>query len=226
MRTLTGLLLAGGLLFAVTIASAQRPGGGRPEPGPNEEGNAPTTASADAEDLVTRMMAFDADKDGKLARAEITDDRLIRLFDRADADKDGSVTRGELSALATREHAEDRGGFGGPGGPGGPPGGGPMMAFPKLGEVFLPPPLQQRLKLTAEQKAQLTALQHEVEDKLAKILDAEQRTILRRMQQYRPGGPEGFPGPGGPPGESPGGRRGRPPGEGGPPPPPDGPPED
>src|SRR3954469_24791844 len=82
------------------------------------------------DDLLVRMMAFDQDKDGKLIKSEITDERLLRLFDRADADKDGTVTKEELIALATREAPSSRGGFpGGPGGPGGGPGGpgGPRM---------------------------------------------------------------------------------------------------
>ena len=98
MRTLTvtGLILTGGLLIAASLAVAQRPGGG-PRP-------------SDADDLVARMMEFDKDQDRKLTRAEVTDERLHRLFDRADADKDGVVTREELTALAAREAANDRGG--------------------------------------------------------------------------------------------------------------------
>ena len=82
--------------------------------------------------IVTGMMAFDKNKDGKLTKDEVTDVRLHRLFDRADANKDGVVTKEELMALAAQLDAEygqegGRGGFGGPGGrgPGGPgPGGG------------------------------------------------------------------------------------------------------
>ncbi len=55
------------------------------------------------------MMEFDKDKDGKLTRAEVTDERLIRLFNRADADKDGTVTREELTALAAPGARHDRG---------------------------------------------------------------------------------------------------------------------
>ena len=80
--------------------------------------------------IVTRMMAFDKNKDGKLTKDEVTDVRLHRLFDRADANKDGVVTKEELMALAAQLEAEygqagGRGGFGGPGGPGGPGGFGP-----------------------------------------------------------------------------------------------------
>jgi hypothetical protein len=209
MRTMIGLMSAIGLLLAATLAPAQGPGRG---PGRN------LSKSADVDDLVTRMMAFDKDKDGKLTKDEVTDARLRRLFDRADADKDAVVIKDELTALGNREHVEGRGGFGG--GPGGPPPGGfggpggPMFGPPRPGEV-LPAMLQQRLQLSAKQKSQVAELQKEVDAKLAKILTEEQRAQLEEMRQRGPGGfgPPG--GPGGPP--PPGG-----PGDG--PPPPGGPP--
>src|SRR5258706_4456977 len=82
--------------------------------------------------VVTRMMAFDKNHDGKLTRDEVTDQRLHRLFDRADANSDGVVTREELMALAVSfegeagpgDAGEGRGGGNGAGGPGGPGGGG------------------------------------------------------------------------------------------------------
>jgi len=193
MKKLTGVLLVGGVLAAARIAGAQPPGGpgGRPPGG--------------ADDLVTRMMAFDKDKDGSLSRAEVTDERLQRLFDRADANKDGSVTKAELTALAAKEPA---GGGGGPGG-GGPPGGF-MGGPPRPGEV-LPPMLQQRLNLSAEQKTEIESLQKDVDARLEKILNAEQRGQLKEMRQRGPGG--GGPGRFGP-------RGGGGPGGGGPPPPP------
>jgi hypothetical protein len=176
------------------------------------------------------MMEFDKDKDGKLTKVEITDARLHRLFDRSDANKDGIVTREELASLAAKEQSnEQRGGppgfGGGPpgfgGGPpgfgprgGGPPGGGPpggfMMGGGRPGEI-LPRMIQERLKLTPEQKANLADLQKEVDAKLDKILSAEQKTQLKEMRERGPGGfgPRG-------PGGRPGGR-----GFGGPPPPPD-----
>ncbi len=147
--------------------------------------------------IVNRMMAFDKNKDGKLSRDEITDQRLLRLFDRADADKDGVVTKEELIALAKRMVQEEganssrRPGFGPPGGRGGfgPPTGGP----PQPGQV-MPPFLQDMLKLTADQKKQLAELQKEVDSKLGKILTAEQK---KRLQEMRRGFGRG--GPGGPP---------------------------
>lgn len=160
--------------------------------------------------IVTRMMAFDKKHDGKLIRDEITDERLLRLFDQADANKDGVVTREELTALAAKLDADAPQERGGPGGPGGPPGGfdggprgrGGPRGFgppPRPGEV-LPPMLQERLQLTDEQKRQVAELQKEVDAKLARILTSEQMDQLKRMRQRGPGrGPGGPGGPGGPP---------------------------
>jgi hypothetical protein len=207
MRKLTWIALASGFLIAASLAKAQRPGGEGPGAGQRPPGGG---------DLVARMMEFDNDKDGKLTKAEVTDERLLRLFDRADDNKDGIVTKEELTALAAREPAGggNRGGgppgFGPPdGGPGGPRmGGGPP---PRPGEV-LPSMLQQRLNLTAAQTKQVADLQKEVDARLEKILTEEQREQFKQMRERGPGG---F----GPPG-----RGGRPPGGDGPPPPPPPPP--
>jgi outer membrane protein assembly factor BamB len=99
------------------------------------------------------------------------------------------------------------GGFGGPGGPGFPGGpggpgrggfGGPGMFAPP-GQL-LPPFLQDRLNLTAEQKKQLEALQKEADGRLDKVLTDEQRKQYKDMRQGfgrgGPGGRGGF-GPGG-----------------------------
>jgi hypothetical protein len=200
MRTLIGTILTCGILVAASLATAQRPGGGVPEADQKQ-----------GDDLATRMLAFDRDKDGKLTRAEVTDERLLGLFDRADVDKDGFVTKAELISLEAKEKGNDRGGrgFGPPGGPGGP-----MMGPPRPGEV-LPRMVQQRLNLTAEQKGQLDSLQKDVDARLEKILTSEQRTQLKAMRDRGPGG---F----GPPGGGRGPRGGGPPPDGGgPPPPPD-----
>jgi spore coat protein CotH len=100
------------------------------------------------------------------------------------------------------------------GGPGfGPPGGGFIMMRPNPGEV-LPPPLQDVLQLTEEQKKKLAELQKDVDAKLEKLLTEDQRKQLKEMKERGPGGfgggmvlpggppfgpPGGFPG-GGPPG--------------------------
>jgi hypothetical protein len=206
MRILIGILMTCAVSFLSVMAVAQRQG--------RREG--PISTSADARDLISRMMAFDKSQDGKLTRDEVTDERLIRLFERADADMNGVVNEDELKALAQREHADEGGGppgFG-PGGP--PPGfgrGGPLIGMPRPGEI-LPPFVRQRLNLSAKQQKQLTALQKKVDDELAKILTTAQKKQLAEMRSRSPGGfgpPGGLP-PGGPGGPPPGG------------PPPDGPP--
>jgi hypothetical protein len=80
-------------------------------------------------------MAFDKNHDGKLTKDEITDERLMPLFERADADHDGIVTADELKALYAAESGtlvaqgpgrRERGGSdGGDPGPGGDRGTGP-----------------------------------------------------------------------------------------------------
>src|SRR5262245_31968263 len=186
MRILAGMMVIGGLLIAASFATAQRPGG---PPG------AVPTKSADGDDLVARMMGFDKDKDGKLTKDEVTDRRLLRLFDRADTDKDGVVTKEELTALAAREPTGGPGGPPGFGPPGfGPPGGGPPgfgppggpggfgMRPPRPGEV-LPPMLQQILRLDPDQKKQVDDLQKEVDARLEKILNDGQKAQLKQMSE-------------------------------------------
>jgi hypothetical protein len=169
---------------------------------------APPNKDYSKSSVVTRMMAFDKNKDGKLTRDEITDERLLRLFDQADTNKDGVVTREELIALARKLEAEvAEGGRSGPGGPGGPPGRGGFGRPPRPGQI-LPPFVADRLELSADQKKQLDELQKEVDARLARILTDEQRQQLKEMQP----GPGG--GPGGP--GRPGGGRGPGPDGGGP----------
>jgi len=195
-----------GIGVAATLALAQppqdAPDGG---PKPAAKAGAGNTAAVDA--LVKRMMAFDKNHDGKLTKDEVTDRRLLRMFDRADANKDGVVTKDELTAWATQLVSEEGGNgrrrrFGGPGGPGGPGGFGP----PQPGQI-MPRFLQEELKLTDDQKKQLAELQKEVDDKLSKLLTDEQKQQLKDMRPRFARGPGGRrPGAGGPGG--PGGRGG------------------
>ncbi len=117
---------------------------GRAQPPERVAADSPKTAAKDVpahaayvDAFVTRMMAFDKNKDGKLTRDEITDERLLRLFDRADADHDGVVTKADLIDLATKMAVDDtgsgrRGGTGGgPDGGFGGPGGGPPWRLPR-----------------------------------------------------------------------------------------------
>jgi hypothetical protein len=194
--TLAALVCAAALM---SPAAAQPPRG-RPaeEPAKDKPADAP---------LVTRMMALDKNKDGKLTKDEVTDERLQRLFEQADANKDGTVTKEELTALAART-GPDRG-PGRPGGPGrGPgfPGRGPggFGGPPQPGQI-LAPFLRERLNLTAEQKKKLDELQKEVDSNLDKILTEEQKKQLKEMRERGPGGR----GPGGPPPGGEGRRPGR-----------------
>jgi hypothetical protein len=206
VRKLTLFLLP--VVAGVTLvfaAAAQPPDGSR------KDGKDYSNSS-----IVTRMMAFDKNKDGKLTRDEITDPRLLRLFEMADTNKDGVVTKEQLTALAAKLEAEvaQGGGPGGRGGRGGPPGGfgpggpggfgpGGPGGPPQPGQV-LPPFLQEELKLSADQKKQLEELQKDVDARLAKILTEEQKKQLKERRERGPGGfgprgGRGGRGPGGPP---------------------------
>ena len=66
---------------------------------------------------------MDANTDGSLSQEEVaSDDRMKSSFADYDANKDGKVDRSELSAGFKKRMAAM--GAGGPGGPGGPGGGG------------------------------------------------------------------------------------------------------
>ncbi len=221
-RLLTQALLIGGLAASVPVGTAQDPANEADRPAPRSGSG----AAANPADLVTRMMKFDKNSDGKLTKAEITDARMVRLWTRADADKDGSVTRSELEAIDSREQTNTRDSFGGPGGPGGPGGGpggpgGPMGRPPKPGEI-LPQMLRGRLKLTTDQQLKLDELQRDVDARMAKILTDDQKTQIKQLSTRGPGGPGGPGGGRGGPGGPGGGGRGGPDGDdnGFPPPPP------
>ncbi len=185
-------------------AAAQPPARPADDPKAKDNSNAP---------IVVRMMAFDKKKDGKLTRDEITDDRLLRLFDQADTNKDGVVTKDELIALAAKLDADaprrggpgDRPSLGGPDGPPGPGGPGDPGHFgpPRPGQI-LPPFMADALKLTDDQQKQLDALQKDVDARLDKILTEDQKKQMKEMRPPRgPGGPGGPDGP--PPPPPPGG---------------------
>jgi hypothetical protein len=171
MRIITGIVF----VLTASLATAQPPGRGG------------ALQTDDAATFVAKMMAFDKNKDGKLTKDEITDERLLRLFDRADANKDGVVTREELTALFERENrnrttAGNRGGppdGSGGRGPGGPPGAGQV----------LPDRVQEELDLTAEQKKQVAELQKDVDGRLDRILTGDQKARLRGPRDRGPGGP-------------------------------------
>ena len=202
------MLFTLGVGLAASVALAQPP-----EESRNNAPKIDKAAAADA--LVTRMTAFDKNKDGKLTRDEITDTRLVRMFDHADANHDGVVTRDELVTWAAKAVAEDvesrnAPGLMGPpdGGPGGPErhhgrggrgfGGRGVGGFGPRSQPgqIMSASIIQTLKLTDQQKKDEADLQKHVDDELGKMLTAKQKQRLKDIQQVsRPGGPGGF-GPG------------------------------
>ncbi len=97
-----------------------------------------------------------------------------------------------VTTAVTDKQRKPAGGFGaggfGPGGAGGPPQAGGFGGFPQPGQV-LPSFLQERLKLTAEQKKALEQFQKEVDGKLDKVLTDEQKKQLKeRPRGFGPGG--------------------------------------
>ena len=165
--------------------------------------------------VVTKMMAYGKKHEGKVSRDEVTDERLLRLFDLADTKKEGVVTKEQLVTAAAKLEAEQpqggrrggpdgdagRGG-GGPGG-GGSGGRGGFGGRPQIG-VVMPRFIQDELKLSDAQKQQVADLQKELDVKVDKILTDDQKKQYQEMKDN--------PGRGGPNGRGPGGRGGPPPG--------------
>ena len=120
-------------------------------------------------------------------RLKLTDGQKKQL---AEAQK---TTQTKLDKLLTDEQKkqlrEGRGGFRFGGGP------------PQPGQI-MSPFQQARLKLSAEQKKQLAALQKEVDGQLDRTLEDDQKKQLKDMRaafgRFGPGGPGGPRGPGGP----------------------------
>lgn len=90
-------------------------------------------STSDVTQFISKMLQFDKDGDGCLAASEMTDERLLPLFNRADLNSDAVVTRDELRIFFEKESPSRRAGPLGPGtsgdpaGPNGPsgPGSGP-----------------------------------------------------------------------------------------------------
>jgi outer membrane protein assembly factor BamB len=215
MRNVGKLLLIAFSVGLAAAAIAQPPEESR-EGAAKTAPNAGAGKTADVDALVSRMMALDKNKDGKLTRDEITDPRMERMFDRADANKDGVVTKDELLAWAKKTVADEGGAGNSPGGMGPPdgrfgggrrrgPGGRGFGGFggrSQPGQI-LSPGLVETLKLTDQQKKAEAELQKHVDDELSKILTPKQQQRLKDLQSGQ-GGPGGF-GPGGPGGFGPGG---------------------
>ncbi len=169
------LAIQGVIATAVAVVHAQPP---------RERGGQPAVT---VESSVNRLMTYDADGDGKLSKAEVTDSRLLPLLQRCDANNDGIVTRDELMAQISKEAATPA-----------RPGNNAAQTAPRTGtEVYgppgpgqiLPPFVIDELKLTDLQRSQLQELQKDVDTRLAKILTPEQLEQLRQSRSRRPGAP-------------------------------------
>jgi Ca2+-binding EF-hand superfamily protein len=86
-----------GQITSDEVRPAIPPGRGRGE----QENDAGATV---VEDTVKTFMAFDANGDGKLSRAELPE-RFQGIFDRADENKDGFLTPDEIRKVATAQAA-------------------------------------------------------------------------------------------------------------------------
>lgn len=136
-RIVCGVLFAGALMATAGFSVAQPPPGGKGDKGPK---GGPKGGGSTTPDVVTVMMGFDKNKDGQVTREEVTDTRLLRLFDRADAGKKGVVTRDQFTKLAADLAAEEQtfgGGKGDKGGKGPPKG---EKGGPPPGDKGGPPP--------------------------------------------------------------------------------------
>jgi outer membrane protein assembly factor BamB/Spy/CpxP family protein refolding chaperone len=157
-----------------------RPGGDRPAGfgGPPPAGQVLSAFTQQRLNLTAEQKKnlgeLQKDVDGKLAKL-LTDEQNKQLKEPPQRGAPGGAGRG----------AGGRGGAGGFGG------------FAQPGQI-LSPGLQERLKLTADQKKQLDELQKDIDGKLAKILTEEQNKQLKDMQQGGGrGGRGGFGGAGG-----------------------------
>ena len=130
--------------------------------------------------MLQQIMSLDANGDGALTPAEVTDVRLQQMLKQADADNNGAVTREELIAAMSNQGGGPKGGGPGAGGHGGPP---------RPGEI-MPGFMQDQLQLTENQRQQLATLQAQVDAQLVQILTAQQ------IQQLAAGPSMGGPGGG------------------------------
>jgi Ca2+-binding EF-hand superfamily protein len=81
-------------------------------PGPGNPAGEGAGAGNSGE-MVTRLMAMDANKDGKLSKDEVPE-RLQSMMARGDKNEDGALDKDEIMAIA-RERSGNQGGPGGPG---------------------------------------------------------------------------------------------------------------
>jgi hypothetical protein len=178
-------------LVLVGAAGAQPPG--QPK-GPPRRAVQPARVGVD--DVVARVLAFDKNKDGKVAPDELPE-RMHDLIARGDADKDGVLDKDEVTKLASTPAGPGPdsvgfgrgGGFGivgpGPGAPGGQfrTGPGPGAAG---GQARFGPGLEgvvDDLKLTGTKKEQAEAVIKAHEENVRRLMDQARTDLLRKMKE-------------------------------------------
>lgn len=138
-----------------------RPGGGRPRGGAPGGFPTPPRPGEIYSSFLQGFLNFTEEQKKKLADLQ--------------KEVDGKIEK-ILTDEQKKQMKEPRRGFGGGfGGPGG-------FRFPRPGEI-LPASLQERLKMTAEQKKQRDELQKNVDAKLDKLLTDAQKKQLKDMQE-------------------------------------------
>ena len=184
MRSLIVCLCAGMILTIAHASFAGPPGGNGAAGGPPPDGGGqgprgggeggggghrggPPGQGGNSENMIQQIMALDANGDGGLTPAEVTDLRLQTLLQQADTDSSGSVTLTELTTAMSKKTGQGMGGPGMGGGHGGP--GGPS----RPGEI-MPGFIQDQLQLTDTQRQQLATLQSGVDAQLLQILTTQQ----------------------------------------------------
>ena len=115
-RSLIALAALALSAFVTPQTMAQQPpnpgGGGfeRPlasEPRRGNPGASPGLTEADFKEIVAHAKDFDANKDGKLSKAEVPE-MFAALFDRADVNRDGLLDAIELSKVGAGAAAANR----------------------------------------------------------------------------------------------------------------------
>lgn len=74
------------------------------QPGLSIDISTSTRPTAQPDDVVTRLMSFDRNNDGRIEKAELAE-RMYTVMDRGDANRDGCLDRSEIETLANAKQA-------------------------------------------------------------------------------------------------------------------------
>lgn len=90
LKTMLMTMLAGGIFMLASTSEAQMPGG-------NQQGKGQGGQNNQADAIINQLMRMDFNNDGKLSKYEVTDQRLMQVFDQIDTSRDGFIAREELT---------------------------------------------------------------------------------------------------------------------------------